>query len=503
MGARTGKQYVEGLRDGRHLYVNGALVRDVTTYPPFEGVIREIAGLYDLHHNPALRSDVTYPSPRDGAPVSSSFLHVRTWDDMEHRIKGERIRAESVFGMMGRMPDFMNAFVADMASAHAHFGRNRPEFGRNIWNYYELCRDQDLCLTHTLVDPQIDRSKGPSAQEALRIVKETDRGIVVSGARMLSTLAAVSDEIMVAPYSSRRPGEEDYAICFALPINAPGLTFVCRETYDRGASTFDRPLTSRYDEGDALAVFDNVTVPWDRVFAARDLETYNLIRLHLQGYPLLQAVIRATVKLRFMTGLATLVARAVGRDQLPRYQEILGELVANVELAEGLLLGGAHQLLNNVAGLGPIGPDAAEPAAKPLAPGAGAKIGGSHGTLYKGLTCLTTVRMFFPRVQQQAVEAIRMMGGSGLVMTPCDQDFANPDLNEILSRHLRGSTMPARDRVRIMKLAWDAISGDFGGRQLLYEWFFAGDPFNNRLLYFGTERHRECVAATQRLLDKE
>jgi aromatic ring hydroxylase len=494
MGLRTGKEFIAGLNDGRHVYANGELIRDVTKSPGFAGVIRELADLYDLQHNPQIGPEITYRPPGGERAISCSLLMARDWPEMERRVRGERIRADAVNGMMGRLPDFVNAFVTDFAAAQSLFGRNDPAFGRNIAAYYELCCERDLCLTHALVDPQIDRTRGVEAQEALRIVGENSAGLIVSGARMLATLAPVADEILIAPFASRKPGEEEYAIVFAIPVAAEGLKLVCRETYNRGYSDYDRPLTTRYDEGDALAVFDNVLVPWERIFAARDIETYNLIRVVVPGYLWLNSTIRATAKLSFMTGLAALVAETVGRTELPRYQEILGELVANVELAEGLVIAGAHQLLENIQTIN-----------KPQdgsASGQGAKrIGGSHGTLNRGLVSLTAARMFFPAAHQKAVESIRYLGSSGLVITPSERDFDNPELQETLARHFKGHGVAGRDRVRVMKLAWDAISGDFGGRQLLYEFFYAGDPFNNRLLYFGSRRYRECLDRARRALD--
>jgi 4-hydroxyphenylacetate 3-monooxygenase/anthranilate 3-monooxygenase (FAD)/4-hydroxyphenylacetate 3-monooxygenase len=275
-------------------------------------------------------------------------------------------------------------------------------------------------------------------------------------------------------------------------MNTPGLKIVCRQTYDTGGPSFDHPLTRRFDEGDALAIFDNVLVPWERVFAARDLETYNMIRPSLPGYLWLQAVIRSTSKLRFMTGLATLVGQAVGRHDLPRYQEMVGELVGNVEIAEGLVLGAARQILDNVT---------SRRAATGVTGGPSSRIGGSHGTLARGLIAVSAIRLFFPQLHEKAVQTIRLMGSSGLIITPTDRDFENPELEETIARYFKGSEKTARERIKIMRLAWDAISTEFGGRQLLYEFFFAGDPFNNRLLYFGTERNQECTALAQRILD--
>lgn len=499
MGARTGKAYIEGLRDGRQLYVNGERIRDVTQYPPFQGIIREMASLYDRQHQSPYKEALTYPSPTSGEPVSTSFVLAKTWDEIEQRIRGERTRCELTYGLMGRLPDFMNAFVADLAVIRAVLSRSDARFGENAWRYYELCREQDLCLTHTLVDPQIDRSRGVEAQESIRIVKETAAGMVVNGARMLSTLAPVSHELWVGPYMPRKPGEEEYAVCFAIPMATPGLKFVCREPYDTGRSHFDRPLSSRFDEGDAIAIFENVLVPWERVFAARDVETYNLIAPAMPGYMMLQAVIRGAVKLRFLTGVACLVAQAVGRTEMLRYQEMLGELVAYVELAEGLVTATARDVVYNATH--PFGAARGNPAEPLTAQGVMPGLGTLFGVPGRGMVGVTTIRMFFPWVLAQAVETIRMMGSSGLVMTPTEKDFAHPDLQDVLPQYLKGRAMPAHDRVRIMKLAWDAISTQFGGRQALYERFFAGDPINNRILHYGTDRRKECTALAQRLLD--
>jgi aromatic ring hydroxylase len=497
MGIKSGKQYIEGLRDDRHIYVNGELIRDVTKYPPFQRAMHELARIYDRQSEAAYRDALTYPSPTTSQPVSSSFLIPSTFEEVQWRMRGERTRAELTNGMMGRLPDYTNAEVADLAAIRGLLGRNDSRFGDNAWNYYELCREKDLTLTHTLVDPQIDRSKGIEAQEGLRIVKETGAGLVLTGARMLSTLAPISDEILVAPYMPRKPNEEQYAMVFALPVATPGLKFICRETYDAGRCAYDRPLSSRYDEGDAIAVFDDVLVPWERVFGARDVDTYNLISPTIPGFLLLQAAIRGVVKLRFMTGVANLVAKAVGRSEMIRYQEMLGALAANVELAEGLLIACAHEIWENVRKLAENGGSSRTAPPTSFIPG----LGSMYGVPGKTLVNLTLVRIFLPAAHSQAVETIRMMGSSGLIMTPTEKDFQSPELRDVLRRYLRGASMPAEDRVQIMKLAWDAIGEQFGSRALLYEWFFAGDPINNRILYYRADTNVNCTAMAQAFVD--
>ncbi|HKA55438.1 MAG TPA: 4-hydroxyphenylacetate 3-hydroxylase N-terminal domain-containing protein [Candidatus Binatia bacterium] len=472
MGIRTGQEYRESLRDGRTIYVNGTRVSDVTAYPPFRGVIDTIAGLYDLQHDPAHQALLTYPSPTTSEPVSLSFLLAETIEEVERRCRAEEFRAEATFGLMGRLPDFMNALVTDAAAAHTFLGQHESRFGDNVLRYYEQCREHDWCLTHTLVDPQIDRSKGPAEQAdpeaALHRVRETDGGIIVRGARMLSTLAPFSNELWVGPFYPRKRGEEPYALCFAVPMDTPGLKFICRETYDSGRSAFDRPLSSRFDEEDALAVFDDVLVPWERVFINGDIEASNYILGRAPGYALLQAVIRGTVKLRFMAGLACHVAEAIGRAAAPHVQAQLGEVVANTELANGLVRAAAQDVVT----------------------------GRREGASLRALAA--TLWVFIPQAHLRAAEVIRQVSGSGLIMTPTEGDFRNPEIAPYLEKYLQGTNLSAQARVQLFKLAWDMLGEQFGGRQLQYEWFYAGDPLFTRARFY----HSPAVAQYKGMVDR-
>jgi 4-hydroxyphenylacetate 3-monooxygenase oxygenase component len=458
MGIRSGSQYRQGLKDGRSVYVNGERISDVATYPPFQRTVATLAELYDLQHDPAHRPILTYPSPTTGEPVSTSFLIAETAEDVARRVAAEELRAEATCGLMGRLPDFMNAMVTDAAVAAPHLAQHQPQLAENLVRYYEYCRENDPCLTHTLVDPQIDRSRGPAEQAdpaaALHRVSETDRGIVVHGARMLSTLAPFADEIWVGPFYPRKAGEEPYALCFAIPTDTPGLKFICREPYDTGRSRFDRPVSSRFDEEDALAIFDNVLVPWDRLFINGNIEASNSFLLHGAGYALLQATVRGVVKLRFLAGLACHLAEAIGRNLAPHVQAQLGESVAKVELGNGLLRASAQDVV----------------AAR------------RQGLSLRALAAALWV--FIPEAQMRAAEIIRQISGSGLIMTPTERDFESPEIAAFLEKYLQGKELSARRRVQLFKLAWDVIGEQFGSRQLQYEWFYAGDPMFTRSRFY-------------------
>lgn len=473
MGIRTGSEFIESLRDERAIYVNGERVRDVTTYPPFTGVIATLASLYDLNHQrPA---ELTFASPTDGAPVALSFLLAETLEQVEQRVRAEEIRAEYTFGLMGRLPDFCNAYVTDLATAASYIGQREPRFGENALRYWQECRDHDLCLTHTLADPQIDRSKGPAGQSdpffTLRVVRETDNGVIVRGAKMLSTLAPFANELYVGPFMPRTPGEEDYALAFAVPCATPGLKFVCREPYDTGRSRFDRPVSSRFDEEDALAIFDNVLVPWERMFIYRDIELFNTALHNTPGYRMLQALVRGAVKLKLFTGLACHVAEAIGRAGAIHVQAQLGELVANVGIMEALIHAGAQS----------------------------AATGQRRGLYQQSLAGSLMITM--PQFQLRAAQVVKELSGSGLIMTPTEKDFAHPEIGSYLDHYLQGAGVSGKQRVQLFKLAWDLIGEQFGSRQAHYEYFYAGDPYVNRARFYRSPVVQHYKALVTQLLE--
>ncbi len=476
MGIRDGREFVESLRDGRTVYVAGERVADVTAYAPFTGIVATLASLYDLQH--AHPEELTFHSPTTGDRVAASFLMAETVEQVQFRIRAEQSRADFTYGLMGRMPDFCNALITDLASGVADLGVRDPRFAENMRRYYEECRERDWCLTHTLVDPQVDRSRGPAEQSdpylALRTVRETDAGVVVRGAKMLSTLAPFANELWVGPFYPRREGEEDYTLCFAVACDTPGLKFVCREPYDGGRGDFDRPLTSRYDEEDSLAVFDDVTVPWERIFIYRDIAIFNSILVRRPGYAQLQACIRGLAKLKLLAGLACQIAETIGRTDAVHVQAQLGELIANVELVGGLVRAAAEEV--------------AAARREKLA----------HRSVAANLWVL------IPQCQVRAIQVIRELSGSGLIMTPSEKDFANPEIAAYLEKYLRGKDIAARDRVRLFKLAWDMIGEQFGSRQLQYEWFYAGDPYFTRQRFYRSPMAREYKDIVSRLLkDRE
>ena len=465
MPVRTGAQYIAGLRENQpEVYLNGERVKDVTTHPALSNGVRTLARLYDMQHDPELSGQMTYTSPTTGHPVGLSFIHPKTPEDLQRRHTMMSHWARVSCGMMGRTPDFMNVNMMAMAAAGDYFAQNRPEFKKNIQNYYEYIRENDLVLTHTLLNLQRSRTPGTTILEdrtdiGLAVVKETDAGIVVNGARVLATLAPLSEEIALYPTTSHMlPGSapERYSFAFAIPNSTPGLKFQCRESYDLGRSHFDHPLGSRFEEMDAIAFFDNVLVPWERVFLLNDVELCNNLQIatnrHLHSGH--QIVTKNVVKCEFMLGLANLMIQTLGSSQLPHVQQMMAEIIENLEVTKACLR-------------------AAE---------ADAEID-QWGVLCPAALPLQVARNSFIRMYPRMAEILQLLGSSSLMALPTEADMNGP-LSEEINHYLETDTASAEERVRIFRLAWDTCCSAFAGRQVLYERFFQADAVRNSVILY-------------------
>ena len=462
MPARTGAQFITGLQENPpNIYINGKKVEDVTTYPGFRNGINTMARLYDMQHDAKIRDEMTYTSPTSGDRVGLSFIKPTTSQELEQRRVMITNWARVTKGMMGRTPDFLNVSFMAMAAAGDYFGQNRPEFKKNIQDYYEHIRENDLVLTHTLVNLQ--RSRAPvgtviedSTDIALSVVKETDSGIVVNGARLLATLP-LSDEIAVYPARSHvlpsgAPGRTSFA--FSIPCSSPGLKFLCRESFDLDRSHFDHPLGSRFEEMDALAIFDNVAVPWEKVFLLGDVQLCNNMSMNTRQFVHSghQVVAKNVVKCEFMLGLANIMVQTLGSGQLPHVQQMMAEIIENLVVTKACLR-------------------AAE---------ADAEID-CWGVLSPAEFPLMIARQLFIRMYPRMAEILHLLGSSSLMALPTEADMNGP-LTDDINRYLETDTASAEERVRVFRLAWDTCCSAFGSRQVLYERFFQGDRNRNVVL---------------------
>ena len=485
MPARTGEQYLQGLRDRPpEVWVGGQRVKDVTSHPGFANGARSVAALYDMQHIPELRDEMTYVSPTSGDRVGLSFLSPTGLEDLERRRRMFYRWASFHGGMMGRTPDYMNVAFVAMASASPFFDQDREGFGENVRRYYELIREQDLCLTHTLVNPQ--RSRSPqryitdtlAEDVALKVVKETDAGIVVRGARVLATLGPLSDEIAVYPSRSHHTADNahQYAVSFSIPSDTPGLRYLCRESFDYGRTTFDHPLGSRFEEMDAVAVFDNVLVPWERVFLLGSVESCNNMTARTGWilHSFHQVVTRILAKTEFLLGVASLMVETLGSGEQPHVQERIAEMVMHLEIIKSLLRTAEVDAAPDEWGL-------FTPARFPL-------------TVAENMYA----RSFYPRM----IEIMQLLGSSSLMALPSQEDF-DSEIGPDVEHYLATDTASALDRTKLFHLAWDISCSAFGSRSLHYERFFAGDLVRNAQIMYSTYDRTSMMEAVRRFLERE
>jgi 4-hydroxyphenylacetate 3-monooxygenase len=451
-GARRGADVLKRLRDNPpNLWYQGEKVSDVTTHPALRGGVGTLAALYDLQWQHADKT--LFTSPSSGRKVARSFMIPKTHEELHSITVAMQVWEDYTHGMMGRVPDYINRAMTGYAAGAAFLAEADPRFGQNATRYHEYLRENDLCLTHTLIPPQANRAVSLAKQAdpylAARIKEETDAGIVIRGCRMLATLP-ISDEIMVFPSTVLKAVEEDapYAFGFSIPNNTEGLRFICRESVDYGRSHFDHPLGSRFEEMDAVVIFDDVFVPWEKVLLFRDVVRCNqaYARTGAVVHMTHQVVVKNIAKAEFMLGLAHLLVDTIGAEGFQHIHEKLAELWINMETMKAFLR-------------------AAE---------ADASLD-EWGVMRPAWNPLDAARNLFPRLYPRMVEIIQQIGASGLVAMPVEKDLKGP-LAEDIKHYYQAARAEAFDRIPLFRLAWDASMSAFASRQVLYERFFFGDP---------------------------
>lgn len=481
MGIRSGREFIEGLHSPREVYVNGERVADVTRHEAFRRPIESIARLYDMKSDPAYRDKLTYVSPSTGALVDMSFLIPKSYEDLVRKREAYRIFAKATYGMMGRAPEFMNALLAGLHESADWFGTWGSQFADNVRNYYEHIREHDLFLTHALGTPQIDRSK-PSHQQRdeflhLGVKAETSEGLILRGAKQLATMGPLTDELLVFPNGRQfTQGDERYSLAFAIPVSTPGLKFLCREplvpTDQR--NLYDHPLSARFEEIDCLVVFDDVSLPWDRVFFYNNLEAANTMRFETETVAHVEhhSAVRALVKAGLVMATAIRLTDSVKTNVFPQIGERLGNMAAMLKATEALI----HQ---------------AEAAA----------LVNEHGTWRPNPDYLAAHNILYPKFYATMVDLMRHMGAAGLMLTPTAGDFTGPAAEEF-NRYFAGAATDGRHRVQIAKLAWDIVGDSFGQRSLHYERFYAGEPMFFAANYVRRVDLAEWMDMVEGLLDE-
>ena len=463
-GAMTGARYIKSLQDGREVWIDGQKVSDVTTHPAFKDMIHSLAHVYDLQNSDQYRDDMTFVEPDSGVRTSVSWMVPRDHEDSARKRKNSELWNMLTWGQLGRSPDILAPFITNLVPRKASFSsvkHPKCDFGENIVNYYKWCVENDPFLTHALGDPQVDRSTQPQNERratpedenvVLHVVEETNEGIIVSGGKQLSTAAMHSNETYVSlsqTFAARH--DPRFVLAFSIATSSPGLKVFCREPVGRWFGSWGHPLQA-WDEQDCMLFFENVLVPWDRVFMLYEAPTMHLggssshaagmsLHVNFAGWANLT---RAHYRFRLMTAVATLCAESIGVSEFREVAAKLGEMVTYCEVLR-------HAM------------DGIEHGQRPAPPGPGAM----------GVWIATTSRRMTTLLME--------ICGSGIVMQPSENDLANPELRPYLDQYMGGKGVGVDYKSRIFRFAHDLAMSSFGMRQDIYEYWHGGDPNRNRI----------------------
>ena len=476
----TGAEYIDSLKDGREVYINGERVKDVTTHPAFRNSVRSLARLYDALHDPAQKDALTCPTDTGSGGFTHRYFRVaRSPEELKAQQVAIAEWARLTYGWMGRTPDYKAALMNTLGANAEYYG----QFAANARSWYKRAQDNVLFMNHAIVNPPVDRGR-PTDQVKdvyVSIEKETDAGVIVSGAKVVATAAALTHYNFLGQNAATATSDPDMAIMFILPMDAPGVKLICRNSYEeiatRLGTPYDYPLSSRFDENDAIFVLDKVLIPWENILVHRDTE--KILSFYprsgfLNGF-CFQGCTRYAVKLDFICGLVAKALHATGGDEFRGNQAMLGEIVAYRELFWSL----SNAMASNPQ---PWIGDALLPNLQPA----------------------MAYRVFAPDAYSKIKEIIEKIVASALIFLPSSsRDFANPAIDPLLKQYVRGSNgIDYKERIKIMKLLWDAIGSEFGGRHELYERNYAGNHEDIRIQVLTGARRSGSMQAMTDLVDK-
>lgn len=451
--APTGDEYLESIRDGRAIYFHGELVKDVTTHPAFRNSARSIARMYDALHDPDLQNVLMGPTDTGSGGLTHKFFTVpHSVDDLVGSRDAIAAWQRLVYGWMGRSPDYKASFLATLGANPEYYGDYRDNAAR----WYKESQEKVQFWNHAIVHPPVDRSLPVDEQGGvpMHVEKETDNGLIVSGAKVVATGSALTNMNFIAHFGLVPLRDPKYAIVATAPMDAHGVKLIARNSYELQAaatgSPFDYPLSSRLDENDAILVFDKVEIPWENVFLYGDVEKADAFFPETGFIPrfTFHGLTRLCVKMDFITGVLSKALRATGTSEFRGVQAQLGEVIAWRNLLWGL----------------------SDASCKSPDPWIGDAV---QPSMIYGMAYRAFAPTIYPRIKQIIEEIV----ASGLIYVNSNAaDFKSPEIRPYLDKYVRGSNgIEALDRVKIMKLLWDSIGSEFGGRHELYERNYAGN----------------------------
>ncbi len=472
MPLRSGAQYLASLRDGRAIYMLGQRVEDVTADPVLAICAHHSALEFDLAHDPDLAELTRATLDTTGETVSRYYQLPRTPEDLLQR--RELIEYGSQVGLS--MPLFIKAIGSDSLNA-LHIvcealDRERGTcYSERVAAHRAYCAAHDLALAGAITDVKGDRSKRPSEQARpdyyVRIVERRADGIVVSGAKTNITAAPYVNEYLVLPTRAMGPGDDDFAVAFAVPVNTPGLKVIARP--DRAKSEFDFPLSSRHFHVEGTIIFDNVFVPWEKVFLAGEWQYAGAVANTFATWHRFTGLAYKGPGADLLLGMAQLIAEYNG---VASASHIRAKIVALIQYAESIRVFG--------------------------------RAAAQQAEYQAGLACPNALlanmgKYIFASGYHDAVRAVQEIAGGATVTGPSSRDLENPETREYVERYFGGvDGVSTANRLRAFKLIMDMTASEYAGNWMLATLHGEGSLEAQRLSMYRQYDIQRCVDLARR-----
>jgi 4-hydroxyphenylacetate 3-monooxygenase len=450
---RTGEQYRDSIRDARQVWINGERVKDVTTHPMFKPIVDIRARIYDLAHEKATQDVMSYVDEKTGERNAVGLKLPYTQQDWHDKRLAVDTVLDDIGGIATRVGDETIGEMWSLYDGKDVLNEVDPRFADNIERHIHRALAADPFHVSANTDPKGDRSKPPQEQDPdmlLHVVKETDAGIVVRGAKY-ETAAAYANQTFVKPTIANWGDAKlsDYAVGFIVNMSAPGLKFICRTGFAGRANAEDYPLSNRCDEVDTLLIFDNVLIPWEDVLFYQHTKAATFIRATLHRYSAFAFVQRNLRLADLMIGAALFNARQTGLEKQQAVQEKLSTLAVYRETINAHLTASIAMGERSPAGL--------------MMP--------NQSLLYTG------------RVQacsrlHEMMHLARELCGGQICVTPDAASFANPEISGWLDKYYTvNENWVADDRRKLLAFARDLLNSDYAGHRLTFQLFAQSPPF--------------------------
>lgn len=479
MALRDAKQYIESLRDGRVIYIHGKRVEDVTGHPILRRAIEHAAIDYELHKKEGLWDLMITRSPTTGNEIRRYFEIPRSSEDLLRRRK--LIETATTHG--DAIILFMKEIGTDALNALAMITyimdkKNGTEYSKRVADYREYLQENDLSMAGAVTDVKGDRSLSPSRQAMpyfyLKVIDRSKDGVVVKGAKVHTTSAPITNELIVLPTRAMTEADRDYCIAFGIPVNTKGIKIISRPELE-DISWFDYPITSKHITLEAMTIFDEVFVPRERIFMDGEWEFAGPLANTFATWHRFTGISYKPPFADVMIGAAQLIADYNGVARASHIRDKITELIIYAETIRTFAKAAALECIIT-----------------------------ENGIAYPNPILSNMGKHFFATHYHDAIKAVQEIAGGLVVTGPTEADYMNPETKDYIETYLCGREgVKTENRLKVMKLIRDLTATGYAGEGYIGTLHGEGSIEAQKISLYREYNIERCVQYVKKILKIE